>query len=54
VEYMGFTMEKNESGAFETGYISNPRSMLQSTYRPSFWVARKKGHISTTAYQTRD
>jgi carnosine N-methyltransferase len=54
VEYMGFTMEKNESGAFETGYISNPRSMLQSTYRPSFWVARKKDHISTTAYQTRD
>ena len=42
VEHMGFTMEKNESGAFETGYISNPRSMLQSTYRPSFWVASKK------------
>ncbi|KAF1947521.1 methyltransferas-like protein [Clathrospora elynae] len=42
VEHMGFTIEKQEVGTIETGYISNPRSMLQSTYRPSFWTARKK------------
>lgn len=42
VEHFGFTIEKHESGALETGYISNPRSMLQNTYRPSFWIARKK------------
>jgi hypothetical protein len=41
VTHLGFTMEKQESGALETGYISNPRSMLQNTYRPVFWVARK-------------
>ncbi|KAH7128301.1 methyltransferase-like protein [Dendryphion nanum] len=42
VEHFGFTIEKHETGTFETGYISNPESMLQNTYRPSFWVARKK------------
>lgn len=41
VEHMGFTIEKQESGALETGYISNARSMLQNTYRPVFWVARR-------------
>jgi carnosine N-methyltransferase len=43
VEHLGFVMEKQEFGTIETGYITNPRSMLQNTYRPSFWVARKKG-----------
>jgi hypothetical protein len=42
VEHCGFVMEKQEHGTIETGYISNTRSMLQSTYRPSFWIARKK------------
>lgn len=42
VEHMGFSIEKQETGTSETGYISNPRSMLQNTYRPVFWVARKK------------
>jgi hypothetical protein len=42
VEHMGFTIEKQESGTIETGYIANPASMLQNTYRPSFWVARRK------------
>ncbi|KAF2621723.1 methyltransferase [Macroventuria anomochaeta] len=42
VQHLGFEIEKQESGAQETGYISNPRSMLQNTYRPVFWVARKK------------
>lgn len=42
VQHFGFTLEKHEPGTVETGYISNPRSMLQSTYRASFWIARKK------------
>ncbi|KAI4922980.1 hypothetical protein J4E90_001416 [Alternaria incomplexa] len=42
VEHFSFVMEKQEHGTIETGYISNTRSMLQSTYRPSFWIARKK------------
>lgn len=41
VEHLGFTIERQECGAFETGYISNPTSMLQNKYWPSFWVARK-------------
>lgn len=41
IEHLGFTVEKQEFGTFETGYISNPRSMLQNKYWPSFWVARK-------------
>ncbi|KZM20453.1 Carnosine N-methyltransferase [Ascochyta rabiei] len=41
VEHLGFTVEKQESNTPGTGYISNPRSMLQNTYRPVFWVARK-------------
>jgi carnosine N-methyltransferase len=43
IEHLGFSMEKQECGTIETGYITNPRSMLQNIYRPSFWVARKKG-----------
>jgi carnosine N-methyltransferase len=42
VEHLGFKLEKQESGTLETGYISNPRSMLRNIYRPVFWVARKK------------
>ena len=42
VEHLGFSMEKQECGTIETGYITNPRSMLQNTYKPSFWIARKK------------
>ncbi|KAF2119994.1 methyltransferas-like protein [Lophiotrema nucula] len=42
VEHLGFEIQKHETGKIETGYISNPNSMLQSTYRPSFWIARKK------------
>lgn len=41
VGHLGFIVERQEHGLFETGYINNTRSMLQSTYRPSFWVARK-------------
>jgi carnosine N-methyltransferase len=40
VEHFGFTIEQQECGAFETGYITNPKSMLQSNYRPAFWIAR--------------
>ncbi|KAK8210466.1 N2227-like protein-domain-containing protein [Phyllosticta capitalensis] len=42
VEQLGFRVERHEARAVETGYISNPRSMLRSVYRPSLWVARKK------------
>jgi carnosine N-methyltransferase len=41
VQHFGFTMEKHETGRLATGYITNPRSMLQNFYRPSFWIARK-------------
>ncbi|KAH6644682.1 methyltransferas-like protein [Boeremia exigua] len=41
VEHMGLKIERQETSTPETGYISNPRSMLQNTYRPVFWVARK-------------
>jgi carnosine N-methyltransferase len=41
VEHLGFTIEKQEVALPETGYITNPRSMLQSNYRPAFWIARK-------------
>lgn len=42
VEHLGFAIEKQEYDSFETGYMANPRSMLQSYYRPAFWIARKK------------
>ncbi|KAF2194789.1 methyltransferas-like protein [Zopfia rhizophila CBS 207.26] len=41
VEHLGFTIEKHEIGKIETGYISNPLSMLHNIYRPSFWIATK-------------
>ncbi|KAL1800925.1 hypothetical protein ACET3X_001267 [Alternaria dauci] len=42
VAHLGFAIERQEYGTIETGYISNTRSMLQNTYRPSFWIARKR------------
>ncbi|KAF1952270.1 methyltransferas-like protein [Byssothecium circinans] len=41
VGHLGFVVEMYEPGSVETGYISNTRSMLQNTYRASFWIARK-------------
>ncbi|OJD30127.1 n2227-domain-containing protein [Diplodia corticola] len=50
VERFGFKIERrelpggssDEAGAgIETGYISDPNSMMQHVYRPSFWIARK-------------
>ncbi|KAF2143340.1 uncharacterized protein K452DRAFT_286164 [Aplosporella prunicola CBS 121167] len=41
VQRLGFTLERRESQSLQTGYISDPRSMLTNTYRPSFWIARK-------------
>lgn len=41
VQHLGFTIERQASAAIETGYMSNPKSMLQNTYRPVLWVARK-------------
>jgi hypothetical protein len=46
IEHFGFAMEKQECAVFETGYITNPRSMLQSNYRPTFWIARKTKNIN--------
>jgi hypothetical protein len=40
VKNLGFIIERRESG-IQTGYIQNPRSMLQNIYRVSHWVARK-------------
>ncbi|KAI9849151.1 MAG: putative secondary metabolism biosynthetic enzyme [Sclerophora amabilis] len=39
----GFTIEKQEirGGTRSAGYIQQPESMLQSTYRVAHWVARK-------------
>lgn len=42
VKHCGFSIEKHEPGSVDTGYITNTRSMLQSSYRASFWVARKQ------------
>lgn len=42
VQHFGFRIERQETDTIETGYITNTRSMLQSTYRPSLWIARKK------------
>ncbi|EMD58524.1 hypothetical protein GGP41_005985 [Bipolaris sorokiniana] len=42
VQHLGFNIERQETDTIQTGYITNTRSMLQSTYRPSFWLARKK------------
>lgn len=41
VEHLGFSIERQESGKLETGYMSNPRSLLQNTYHPVFWIAKK-------------
>jgi carnosine N-methyltransferase len=41
VQHLGFIIEQQDLCTSDTGYISNPRSMLQNTYRPVFWVARK-------------
>ncbi|ORY13422.1 methyltransferas-like protein [Clohesyomyces aquaticus] len=49
VEHLGFTIEAHETGKIETGYISNTRSMLQTFYRPSFWIARKKDTLPSSA-----
>ena len=34
-------LEQSEAPAGATGYIQDPRSMLQNVYRPAFWVAKK-------------
>ena len=44
LKHFGFRIEQAMCG-IETGYVQNPQSMLQSIYRPSFWVARKIGGV---------
>ena len=42
VRNFGFEMlEQKEALAGATGYVQDPRSMLQNVYRPAFWVAKK-------------
>ncbi|KAI5208843.1 N2227-domain-containing protein [Aureobasidium subglaciale] len=41
VEYFGFEVIEHNPVHGEAGYIQDPRSMLQNTYKPSFWMARK-------------
>jgi carnosine N-methyltransferase len=42
LERFGFEIvEAKIAPAGDAGYIQNPRSMLQTTYRPSFWMAKK-------------
>ncbi|KAK5128960.1 hypothetical protein LTR85_000293 [Meristemomyces frigidus] len=43
VERLGFDiLEQMQAAPRNTGYIQGPASMLQSIYRPSFWVVRKR------------
>ncbi|KAK6432738.1 hypothetical protein LTR95_011088 [Oleoguttula sp. CCFEE 5521] len=45
VQRMGFEIvEHQERLENAAGYIQDPESMLQNSYRPSFWVARKLQH----------
>ncbi|KZF24111.1 N2227-domain-containing protein [Xylona heveae TC161] len=41
LERSGFKLEKHIKQPFATGYIQNPRSMLQNIYEISTWVARR-------------
>ncbi|PNS15226.1 Carnosine N-methyltransferase [Sphaceloma murrayae] len=38
----GFDVTHHDNQSHATGYIQDPRSMLQNTYRPSFWMATKR------------
>lgn len=42
IRQMDFDIESHEFEPGTTGYIANPQSMLQSTYRMSHWIARKR------------
>jgi len=42
VQASGFVIEKHETMHISTGYIGNAKSMWESVYHPSFWVARKQ------------
>jgi len=41
IENFGFEFAHHDTQSCQAGYIQDTRSMLQNTYRPSFWVARK-------------
>ncbi|KAF1809555.1 N2227-domain-containing protein [Eremomyces bilateralis CBS 781.70] len=43
VERLGFKVVESKETGLETGYIQDPRAMLNYSYRPSFWVAKKCG-----------
>lgn len=44
VKAHGFEIVKEDVGGIGTGYMQDPRSMLQHVYKPVHWVARKKAH----------
>ena len=41
VERFDFEIVRHEAQGLEAGYVRDTQSMIQNTYRPSFWVARK-------------
>ncbi|KAK3703310.1 hypothetical protein LTR37_014522 [Vermiconidia calcicola] len=42
LQQLGFEiLERRDAPAGATGYMQDPRSMLQNVYRPAFWVAKK-------------
>ena len=50
VERNGFIFDKYEIERAQAGYIHNTDSMLQSTYRPVHWIARKTEDIETVKW----
>ena len=41
VERFDFEVVEQKKGPI-TGYVQDPKSMVQNIYRPAFWVVRKK------------
>jgi len=41
IRQCGFDFAHHDTQSHQAGYIQDTRSMLQNTYRPSFWVAKK-------------
>lgn len=46
IRQMGFDIEIHKLEEGTTGYIANSHSMLQSTYRSSHWVARRRNQTA--------
>ncbi|KAJ5226380.1 hypothetical protein N7468_007605 [Penicillium chermesinum] len=48
IERMGFHVESRPGDRQTCGYIQDPESMLQNSYHPSHWVARKVVPLGST------